>query len=149
MRKNLIRFIKEKQSQIMFERDCLLALSKDRAPFVMRLYSTFQSPEYLFLVTEYLPGGDLFSYLPKDGFPEQTAKFYCAQLVLSIEYMHQVCDIIFRDIKPENILLGPLGYVRYVFYDMESSFSFLSHFLVLFFIYSVLKRMWSPPPPFV
>lgn len=81
-------------------------------PFLMRLYAAFQTYENLYLVLEYIPGGELFFHLRKRGsFPEQIVRLYAAQLLLAIEYLHKK-SIIIRDLKPENILLQRNGYLK-------------------------------------
>lgn len=72
----------------------------------------FQTENKLFLVLDYCSGGELFFHLGKVGrFPEARAKFYSAQIILALEYIHQK-DIIYRDLKPENVLLDALGNVK-------------------------------------
>lgn len=65
-------------------------------PFVLRLFCTFQSRDRLFFVTEFLPGGELFSVLGmQDRMREESARFYLAEMVLAIEHLHRN-DVIFR-----------------------------------------------------
>eukprot|EP01032_Pedospumella_encystans_P031243 gene31243-35266_t len=72
----------------------------------------FQTSDKLFLVLDYCPGGELFFHLGKVGrFPEERACFYAAQITLALEYVHQM-DVIYRDLKPENVLLDAVGNVR-------------------------------------
>lgn len=66
----------------------------------------YKTPNYLYFVMDYCPGGDLSLHLAKNGsFPEDISRFYIAELILAIEYMHNL-NILYRDMKPENILLG-------------------------------------------
>ena len=66
----------------------------------------------LYLVMEYLCGGELFHHLRNEGlFMEDTACFYTAEIVCALEYLHS-CKIIHRDLKPENVLLDAKGHVR-------------------------------------
>ncbi len=59
---------------------------------------------------DYCPGGDLSLHLAKNGcFPEDVSRFYIAELILAVEYMHNL-NILYRDMKPENILLGKNNY---------------------------------------
>lgn len=75
-------------------------------------YCTFQDHENLFMLQEYVIGGELFRHLRKSGrFPNDTARFYAAEIVLALEYLHSK-DIIYRDLKPENILLDHRGYIK-------------------------------------
>lgn len=78
-------------------------------PNMIKLYHSFQTRTRLFLVTTFATGGELFYHLKKIGrFPEPLAVFYLAQIVLVIEYLHKH-DIVFRDMKPENLLLDNHG----------------------------------------
>jgi len=71
----------------------------------------FQNPEYLFIVIDYLNGGELFFHLQQeDAFSEVRAKFYAAEIVLALGYLHDN-GIIYRDLKPENILLDMEGHI--------------------------------------
>jgi serine/threonine protein kinase len=81
-------------------------------PFIVGLNMAFQTENKLFLVLDYCSGGELFFHLGKVGrFPEARAKFYTAQIILALEYIHQK-DIIYRDLKPENVLLDAFGNVK-------------------------------------
>lgn len=81
-------------------------------PFLMTLYAAFQTQESLYLVLEYIPGGELFFHLRKRGcFSEAQVRFYAAQIVLALEYLHNK-GIVIRDLKPENILLMRSGYIK-------------------------------------
>lgn len=91
------------------ERNVLEAVSH---PFVVALHYAFQTPKKLYFVLEYCPGGELFFHLSRAGrFPEGRARFYTAELLLALEYLHQL-NIIYRDLKPENILLDAQGHVK-------------------------------------
>lgn len=87
-------------------------LSQVHFPFIVQLYYTFQDNHSLYMVQEYVIGGELFRHLRKAGkFSSQTTQFYAAEIILAIEYLHQM-DIIYRDLKPENILLDAQGHIR-------------------------------------
>ncbi|KAL9550522.1 hypothetical protein MBANPS3_004685 [Mucor bainieri] len=89
-----------------------LVLSEINFPFIVQLYCTFQDCENLFMLQEYVIGGELFRHLRKSGrFSNDTARFYAAEIVLALEYLHSK-DIIYRDLKPENILLDHRGYIK-------------------------------------
>ncbi|TNJ26358.1 Kinase, AGC Akt [Giardia muris] len=78
-------------------------------PNMVKLYHSFQTRTRIFLVTNFATGGELFHHLKKIGrFPEPLAVFYLAQIVLVVEYLHKH-DIVFRDMKPENLLLDNHG----------------------------------------
>jgi hypothetical protein len=81
-------------------------------PYIVGLTMAFQTKDKLFFVLDYCAGGELFFHLGKVGrFPEDRAKFYAAQITLALEYVH-ARDIIYRDLKPENVLLDQHGNVR-------------------------------------
>lgn len=81
-------------------------------PFLTRMWGTFQDARNLFMVMDYIEGGELFSLLRRSQrFPNQVAKFYAAEVVLALEYLHAQ-DIIYRDLKPENILLDRNGHIK-------------------------------------
>uniref|UniRef100_A0A1I7YRN9 non-specific serine/threonine protein kinase n=1 Tax=Steinernema glaseri TaxID=37863 RepID=A0A1I7YRN9_9BILA len=91
------------------ERDILARIQH---PFIVRLHYAFQTGEKLYLVLDFLQGGDLFTRLAKEGsFPEHEVKFYMAELVLAIHHLHSL-GIVYRDLKPENILLDIDGHVK-------------------------------------
>lgn len=80
-------------------------------PFIVTLKFSFQTADHLFLVMDYIPGGELFTYLQKEQyFNEARAKFYIAELVLALEHIH-AHQVVYRDLKPENILLDAQGHV--------------------------------------
>jgi len=81
-------------------------------PFIMKMYYAFQTPEKLFLVLDYCPGGELFFHLSRyRRFQEPVARFYAAELLLAIGHLHKN-GIIYRDLKPENVLLDAYGHVK-------------------------------------
>lgn len=98
----------------------LVAEMVHESPFVIHHLASFKDAARLYMVQEFLPGGDLFQYLKTNGkMDPEAAKFYGAQLHLAISYLHNL-DILHRDIKPENIFLdfhgnmrlGDLGYAK-------------------------------------
>jgi len=81
-------------------------------PFIVGMNMAFQSKDKLYFVLDYCAGGELFFHLGKLGkFPEPRARFYAAEIVLAISYVHSL-DIIYRDLKPENVLLDARGHIR-------------------------------------
>lgn len=83
-----------------------------RHPFIVDLIYAFQTGGKLYLILEYLCGGELFMQLEREGiFMEDTACFYLAEITLAIEHLHAQ-GIIYRDLKPENILLDSQGHVK-------------------------------------
>lgn len=87
-------------------------LARLNHPFIIRLYAAMQDERHLYMLMEYAPGGELFHYLRKAGrFDVATARFYAAELVLALEYMH-IYGIAYRDLKPENLLLDSDGHLK-------------------------------------
>ncbi|KAK6151978.1 hypothetical protein DH2020_014613 [Rehmannia glutinosa] len=87
-------------------------LAEVASNYIVKLYCSFQDAEYLYLVMEYLPGGDMMNLLMReDTLKEPVARFYIAQCVLAIESIHKH-NYIHRDIKPDNLLLDRNGHMR-------------------------------------
>lgn len=81
-------------------------------PFIVSLHFAFQTPAKLYLVLEYCAGGELFFHLSRAGrFSEGRCKFYASEILLAIEYLHSL-NIIYRDLKPENVLLDFEGHAK-------------------------------------
>ncbi|KAK8723333.1 hypothetical protein OTU49_011662, partial [Cherax quadricarinatus] len=90
------------------ERDILADVSH---PFVVKLHYAFQTEGKLYLILDFLRGGDLFTRLSKEiMFTEEDVKFYLAELALALDHLHSV-GVIYRDLKPENILLDADGHI--------------------------------------
>lgn len=86
-------------------------LEEVKSPFIVDLVYAFQTNGKLYLIMEYLSGGELFTYLDREGmFTENSAIFYASELILAIQHLHSL-GIIYRDLKPENIMLNALGHV--------------------------------------
>ncbi|KIE00205.1 catalytic subunit of the PKA, partial [Metarhizium majus ARSEF 297] len=85
-------------------------------PFITNLLASFSDHDSLYMLLDYVPGGELFSYLRKfRRFDEATAQFYAAEIVLVLEYLHeQQGGVAYRDLKPENLLLDKDGHIKLV-----------------------------------
>ena len=100
------------KNQIIHVRNEQLFMSNVKSPWIVDLKASFQEDDYLYLVMEFCPGGDLMNLLiEKDILTEEEAKFYLAELILSIEAIHKL-DCIHRDIKPDNILIDANGHIK-------------------------------------
>ncbi|GAA6012617.1 hypothetical protein JCM11491_005455 [Sporobolomyces phaffii] len=87
-------------------------LERVRHPFLVNLWGTFKDSKNLYMVMDFVAGGELFSLLRKSQrFPDPVAKFFAAEVALALDYLHSL-DIIYRDLKPENILLAADGHVK-------------------------------------
>ena len=101
-----------KKNQIIHIRNEQLFMSKVKSPWIVELKASFQEDDYLYLVMEFLPGGDFMNLLiEKDKLTEEEAKFYTAELILAVESIHKL-DCIHRDIKPDNILIDKSGHIK-------------------------------------
>eukprot|EP00163_Fabomonas_tropica_P016260 TRINITY_DN2923_c0_g2_i1.p1 TRINITY_DN2923_c0_g2~~TRINITY_DN2923_c0_g2_i1.p1 ORF type:complete len:330 (-),score=70.24 TRINITY_DN2923_c0_g2_i1:140-1129(-) len=94
---------------IMSEKEILISIAH---PFVVNMTACFQDERNLYMLLEYVPGGELFSHLRLAGrFPNEVTRFYTAEIVTAFQYLHSM-DIIYRDLKPENLLLDREGHIK-------------------------------------
>ena len=81
-------------------------------PFIVKLHFAFQTPERLYFVIDFLNGGELFFHIRKEiRFSESRAVFYTAEMLLALEHLHKN-GIIYRDLKPENVILDAEGHLK-------------------------------------
>ncbi|KEI36618.1 uncharacterized protein L969DRAFT_90593 [Mixia osmundae IAM 14324] len=96
-------------------------LATSNHPFIVTLYHSFQSDEYLYFCMEYCMGGEFFRALqtrPGKCLAEEDAKFYAAEVIAALEYLH-LMGFIYRDLKPENILLHQSGHIMLSDFDLS------------------------------
>ena len=100
---------KKSEHSINCEREFLTKLYN---PFIVNMYYAFQDSDNLYLVLDYLKGGDLRFHLTRHlKFSEEQSRFFICNVLISLEYIHSK-EIIHRDIKPENLVLDDKGYAR-------------------------------------
>ncbi|CAK5263042.1 unnamed protein product [Mycena citricolor] len=110
---------KDQLAHVRAERD---VLAESASEWIVQLYYSFQDPTYLYLIMEFIPGGDLMTMLIKyDTFSEDVTRFYMAECVLAIESVHQM-GYIHRDIKPDNILIDKDGHVKLSDFGLSTGF---------------------------
>ncbi|KAJ6229599.1 ribosomal protein S6 KINASE [Anaeramoeba flamelloides] len=96
-------------SHTMSERNVLMRV---KHPFLVGLQYSFQSAEKLYMVLDYVPGGELFTRISDEGrLSNKSTQLYAAEILLALDHLHKM-DVIYRDLKPENILLDKEGHIK-------------------------------------
>eukprot|EP00656_Telonema_subtile_P000409 TRINITY_DN1018_c0_g1_i4.p1 TRINITY_DN1018_c0_g1~~TRINITY_DN1018_c0_g1_i4.p1 ORF type:complete len:298 (-),score=66.46 TRINITY_DN1018_c0_g1_i4:279-1172(-) len=98
--------------------ECIMSerkiLEQVHHPFIVNMHRTFQDESFLYMLMEFVPGGEVFSHLRQAGrFRKSMTQFYAAQIVLVFEYLHSM-EIAYRDLKLENLLIATNGYIRMI-----------------------------------
>ncbi|RKP11829.1 Serine/threonine-protein kinase CBK1 [Piptocephalis cylindrospora] len=133
-------FKKDQLAHVRAERD---VLAESDSPWVVQLYYSFQDPNYLYLIMEFLPGGDLMTMLIKyDTFSDDVTRFYIAECVLAIEAIHKL-GFIHRDIKPDNILIDQEGHIKLSDFGLSTGFH-KTHDSAYY--QRLLEKANAPPP---
>lgn len=111
---------RNKVKRVLTEREILATTDH---PFIVSLYASFPSKDRLYFVMEYCAGGEFFRMLerqPGKCLPEAAVRFYAAEVLLALEYLHMM-GFIYRDLKPENILVHHTGHIRLTDFDLSKS----------------------------
>lgn len=109
---------RNKVKRVMTEREILATANH---PFIVTMYASFQTPDRLCFVMEYCAGGEFFRVLqrqPKRRLKEEAVRFYTAEVILALEYLHHM-GFIYRDLKPENILMRENGHIALTDFDLS------------------------------
>ena len=101
--------ITHQEEHTMTERDLMVKLT---SPFLVNIKFAFQDESKLYIVSDFMQGGDMFYHLHTEkNFTENKAKFYLIEIILGLEYLHKN-NMIYRDLKPENILMDSEGHIK-------------------------------------
>ncbi|KAL0486532.1 serine/threonine-protein kinase nrc-2 [Acrasis kona] len=109
---------RKKVQRCLTEREIL---SSSRHPFIVTMYASFQDEDKLYMLMEYCAGGELFRVLqtqPNKCLCESSVRFFIAEVLLALEYLHKV-GVVYRDLKPENVLLHESGHIRLTDFDLS------------------------------
>jgi len=102
-------FDERAKNRVIVEKDIIRSVDH---PFIVKLHCSFQSDEKLYFLLDFLNGGDLYQHMMRSNkFKENRARFYAAEIVLALDFLHKH-NIVYRDLKPQNILLGIDGHVK-------------------------------------
>ncbi|CAO3676985.1 unnamed protein product [Rhizopus stolonifer] len=109
-------------NHIMMERDILANISELNHPFLIQLHGAFQDPNNLYLVLDYHSGADLATLLQRSVyFPQYQCRLYCAEILLGLQELHHHA-IIYRDLKPENVLIANDGHIVLTDFGLSKMF---------------------------
>jgi len=122
------------EKNIMAEKNLLFECSS--CPFVLALLQTYNHPNQIFMLMEFIQGGELWSYIyektdtvPRStagGFEMSAVKFYAANVLLAFKHLHEK-SIAYRDLKPENLLIDELGYIKVIDFGFAKKFPFMKN----------------------
>uniref|UniRef100_A0A8C7PBR5 protein kinase C n=1 Tax=Oncorhynchus mykiss TaxID=8022 RepID=A0A8C7PBR5_ONCMY len=102
---------RDEVDSLMCEKRIFETVNSVRHPFLVNLFACFQTQEHVCFVMEYAAGGDLMMHIHADVFSEPRAIFYAACVVLGLQFLHEH-EIVYRDLKLDNLLLDTEGYVK-------------------------------------
>ncbi|CAB3381685.1 Hypothetical predicted protein [Cloeon dipterum] len=101
--------IKRSDSAFFWEERDIMAYANSE--WIVQLHFAFQDDKYLYMVMDYMPGGDLVNLMSNYDVPEKWAQFYCAEVVLALDAIHSM-GFVHRDVKPDNMLLDRHGHLK-------------------------------------
>jgi len=106
--KSLLK-VKKQELHTKAERDLMV---KIHCPFIVNIKSAFQDEKYLYIVSDFMQGGDMYYHLHQARkFDFNLTQFYISEIILALEYLHKN-NMVYRDLKPENILLDAKGHIK-------------------------------------
>lgn len=101
--------IKRSDSAFFWEERHIMAHAKSE--WIVQLHFAFQDSKYLYMVMDYMPGGDIVNLMSNYDIPEKWAKFYTMEVVLALDHIHSM-GFVHRDVKPDNMLLDKYGHLK-------------------------------------
>uniref|UniRef100_UPI00398EB744 serine/threonine-protein kinase N2 n=1 Tax=Pristiophorus japonicus TaxID=55135 RepID=UPI00398EB744 len=102
---------RDEVDSLMCEKRIFETASSAQHPFLVNLFACFQTPNHVCFVMEYAPGGDLMMHIRSNVFSEPQARFYAACVILGLQFLHEK-NIVYRDLKLDNLLMDADGYVK-------------------------------------
>jgi len=118
LRKDMI----EKRNQRLHTETERQILGDVDSPFIVQLRYAFQTHKKLYMVMDFINGGELFFHLrKKQRFSEDRTRFYAAEILLALDYLHSI-GVIYRDLKPENVLLDSEGHIKLTDFGLSKQF---------------------------
>jgi len=108
-----VEILNARQAEHVFDEKRIMEITNGH-PSIITMFGTFQDERNLYMVLELAQGGEMFKLLRRlERFETETAKFYCAQVILGLHHLHMM-NIVYRDLKPENLMLDSRGNVKIV-----------------------------------
>ncbi|GCC34540.1 hypothetical protein chiPu_0013015 [Chiloscyllium punctatum] len=102
---------RDEVDSLMCEKRIFETVSSVQHPFLVNLFACFQTTNHVCFVMEYAPGGDLMMHIRSNVFSEPQARFYAACVILGLQFLHKK-DIVYRDLKLDNLLMDAEGYIK-------------------------------------
>ena len=112
--------VRHQEIHTQTERDLMV---KIHCPFIINIKSAFQDEKYLYIVSDFMQGGDMYYHMhAASKFPFELTQFYISEIVLALEYLHKN-NMVYRDLKPENILLDSKGHIKLTDFGLSKIFN--------------------------